>query len=420
MQERYTLATAIVLLLAALSGCEETTAGSDDAGVDGQVLADAAMDAAPPVDASATDAGQKPEGVQFDYCDQPFFKLHIGGEDEGVWGFSLSGSRLSYNLSPSGGQLIFDLYVFELDTCFEYQLTEGARGTSAWIHGNEVLWSEDRDARTDPNDYHCKDIYRYDLAAWREDQLTDHPYCEWNPRTNGRHIAFERSTETGGDAPRENLLWDREEGTVIRYAEPGAQAAHYDLSSRWLAWSGYTQLATSVGKDVFVRDLQTGLDAHLQTSTGYYCYGVQLDGDYLTFACSEYWLSHPFHLFLRHLPTGEELHLDGAEQDTGWITHGPIDSGIVAWSTTKRIENPDLIAKVSEVELYDIETGIYRRLTTAPSMMRIVDIQVPWVTFGRYLSPDVIEYYVGHLGRLGVLDADGRLIEGGGVLDPPQ
>jgi hypothetical protein len=420
MRTHRALCALSILLFGSLSACEETPAGGGDAGVDAQVGRDAAEDAAPPADAGPPDAGQKPDGVQHDYCGQPFFKLHIGGEDEDLWGYSLSGDRLAYNLSPSGGQLVFDLYLLELDTCVEYQLTDGARATTAFIHGDEILWSENRDSRPDPDDYYCKDIYRYDLTLWREEQLTNHPLCEWTPVTNGDHIAFSRSTDVGGDAPREYLLWNRSRGTDIRFADPGAQAGQFDLSARWLAWSGYTQLATSIGKDVFVKDLSTGVDTHIETSAGYYCYVVRLDGEYLTYTCSEYWLDFPYHLFLRHLPTGEELELDGAEADVDGITHGAIHDGIVAWSTTKHMASPDITNPVYDVELYDIETGIYRRLTTAQSKLRISEIQLPWATFTRHIGPDEFEYYVGHLGRLGVLDADGRLIEGGPVLDPPQ
>jgi hypothetical protein len=369
-------------------------------------------------DTGLPDAGPRPDAIVHDYCGEAFFKLHIGGESEEIYGYSLSGSRLAYNRVPRF-TIAFDLYVLELDTCTEYRLTRGARATSAFILGSGILWSENRESSPAP-DYHCMDIYRYDLELWREEQLTDHPLCEWNPETNGRFIAYERSTAEGGDSPRENLLWDMVAGTELQYAEPGAQAGYYELSERWLAWSGYTQLATSIGKDVFVRDLETGEETHIENSAQYYCYDVRLDGDYLTYACSEYWVEAPYYLFLRHLPTGEELHLDGAETDTGGISHGAIHSGIVAWNTTKHIANPDLISDISDIELYDIETGIFRRLTTVESGLRAALLQPPWLACQRRLPGQIYEYYVAHLGRLGVLDDNGRLIPGDGVLGPPE
>lgn len=45
-----------------------------------------------------------------------------------------------------------------------------------------------------------------------------------------------------------------------------------------------------------------------------------------------------------------------------------------------------------------------------------------WAAFAFNLGVNTyfLDRYVGNLERLGVLDANGRLIEGGPVLDPPQ
>jgi hypothetical protein len=262
------------------------------------------------------------------------------------------------------------------------------------------------------------DLYRYDLGTWSMEQLTDHPYCEWHPETNGRHIAYERSVAEGGDAPAENLLWDLQTDSVIQFAEPGSNAGYFDINDRYLAWSRYPSSGSSLGKDVFYRHLETGDTTQIPNSALYYCYDVRLGGEYLTYAGSEYWGQLPFHLFLHHLPTGEELHLDGGPTING-ITHGAIDAGIVAWNTTQHAIDFDPFDPTTDVELYDIEIDGYRRLTTARSALRVWDLQVPWITFIVSLGEYVYEYYVAHLERLGVVDANGRLLPGDAVLEPP-
>jgi hypothetical protein len=91
----------------------------------------------------------------------------------------------------------------------------------------------------------------------------------------------------------------------------------------------------------------------------------------------------------------------------------------VAWNTTKNAIDFDPFDPTTDVELYDLETDVYRRLTTARSALRVWDLQGPWITFIVSLGEYVYEYYVAHLERLGVVDASGRLLPGDAVLEPP-
>jgi hypothetical protein len=52
----------------------------------------------------------------------------------------------------------------------------------------------------------------------------------------------------------------------------------------------------------------------------------------------------------------------------------------------------------------------------------VYELHVPWAAFTYSLGTNTYfwDRYMGNLERLGVLDADGRLIEGDPVLDPPQ
>lgn len=386
-----------------------------DAGKDGAPTADAVVRP----DAGPQDASPRPEGVPYDYCGDPFFKLHIGGQAEEVWGPSLSGNRLAYARGPHTS-LQWDAYVLDLDECKEYRLTQGRRVSSIFIHHDKLLWADNFD-HSDAPIYHCMDLYGYDLSVWAGEQLTDHPLCEWHPKTNGRYVAYERNTTEDGGSSRENLLWDLQTDTATRFAEPGAQAGYYDIDDLWLAWSGYTLMATSLGKDVFYLDLATGEETHVENSAQYYCYDVRLWGDYLTYVCSEYWMEGAYHLFLRHLPTGQELHLDGGQGRVGLIGRGVMSADIVAWITSKHAPDPGAFAALTDVELYDLQSGEFRRLTTTQSRIFVEDISIPWVVLSLQTTPGeyFYDFYVANLEQLGVLDAAGHLVPGEPVLAPP-
>lgn len=404
-------------LVSGLTACQDTSGAND---LDAAGLPDAALleDVSTIPDGGLSDGGVSPEGVTYDFCDQVLFKLPIGGPEEDMFGITLWDGRLAYTRGPATS-MRYELYLFDIADCTEYKLTTGAIAVEAFIHRSEIIYTDHADSRTEP-DYHCADLHRYDLENWTDERLTDHPFCEWNPMTNGRHVGYLRSTEPGGGAPQENLLWDRQLGTEIQLAEPAMQAGYHDISERYVAWSAYTPLADSVGKDVFFYDLVTQQETHIEFTMPYFCYEVQLWGEYLTYTCSEYWIEPPYHLKLYHLPTGEELHLVGDGATEAGIGDGVIHEKLVMWNTTRHMSEIGIFEPNSDIELYDIDSGVLRRITTLESRLRIGALHFPYALVGRSLGSNAQEHYVLDLVQLGVVDAEGRVIPGDSVLDPPQ
>lgn len=406
-----------------LPACEETAPGADagaDAGVDAS-RADVALipDAMTP-DAEIVHPGPISE-IQYAFCDEPFFQLPIGGPDEYTFGHSLWNTRLSYSRGPRGSEFVVDVYLLDLQTCVEYRLTEGIASTSTWLRDSEVLYQDGKEV-LEPS-FYCSDLYRYDLETWLPERLTSLPQCEENARSNERFIAYERNTRLEGyDSPRENLVWDLETGTTTQYAPPEALAGNYDISDRYLVWSGYTQLTGSLGKDVYYMDLDTGETVHIPRSADYYCYKVRVWGEYMTYHCSEYWTSHPYHLFLRHIPTGQELQLDDPASDDHGIMVGVLYKNLVSWNTSRFMGEVGTFEDRTDIEMYDIDTGVRRRLTSGPSMLAIGYVYLPYALFGMPAPPygnNVMYYYIANLESLGVVDATGNLIPGDPVIDPP-
>jgi len=411
----------IALLLAVLFvGCEETSPGGDD--LDGEVSVPgdgAAPDPDALADAGLPDAAVPPVGVPHDFCGEDLFVLPIGGPTEDVHGITIWDGKVAYSRGPKGAMMIWDVYYLDLGTCLEYKLTTNAKAAFPYIKGSEIIWYDHRVFVPAP-DFHCLDLYGYDLETWTETQLTDHPMGEWEVETNGRYVVYTRSIAEAGDSPREIILWDRQDDTKLQLEPAGSGVGYLDITDRYVAWSNYTQLAGSLGKDVFYYDLVTGVEEHVERSADYYCYDVRLWGDYLTYVCSEYWQMSPDHLFLHHIPTAEELHLDGADQHTAGITHGAIHDNVVIWGTSKHMDQVGAFETSFDIEAYDIRSGLYRRITTAPSRWRVQDVYLPYMTLIRSDYNGSYNYAVADLRGLGVIDADGNLAPGEGVLVPPE
>jgi hypothetical protein len=75
----------------------------------------------------------------------------------------------------------------------------------------------------------------------------------------------------------------------------------------------------------------------------------------------------------------------------------------------------------ADLEVYDIDTGAYRRITTSPGGLRAVRFFSPWLLASDKLGPNAVgdDWHMLNLERLGVVDETGHVIEGPPVLDPP-
>jgi hypothetical protein len=78
-----------------LAGCVENAPG--DWPGDGEIPdAGPILDVAPSDADGAVEPDARPEGVQYDFCAQGFFKLPINTPDEQAYGVSIWGTRVAY------------------------------------------------------------------------------------------------------------------------------------------------------------------------------------------------------------------------------------------------------------------------------------------------------------------------------------
>lgn len=107
--------------------------------------------------------------------------------------------------------------------------------------------------------------------------------------------------------------------------------------------------------------------------------------------------------------------------DEAGITKGAIHENLVAWQTTRYMSDVQHMGEVdSDTVFYDISSGVKRRVTTRESRLRVHHVYHPYLLFGRSFGSGRSEYYVANMVQLGVVDATGHVIEGDGVLEPPE
>jgi hypothetical protein len=220
-------------------------------------------------------------------------------------------------------------------------------------------------------------------------------------------------------SPAKLMLWDMQTDQKRELAPAGSKPGYFDISDRYVTWSAYTTDPQSTGKDVFFYDLETHSATHIDYTYERYQYDVSISGPWMTWYSSDVWVTPPYHLYLYNVETDERIAL--AENDrTG--CYGTVHQNLVAWTTGKYREDQDPGIRPADIEVYDIDTGISRRVTTRPSMLRQVQVFFPYLIIVDVLGQErnMDDYYVAHLVRLGITDAQGHVIAGEGVLEPPR
>jgi hypothetical protein len=207
-------------------------------------------------------------------------------------------------------------------------------------------------------------------------------------------------------------------GDTTELAPYHSQVGYLDLSERYAVWNQYTGDPQSTGRDVYYHDLETGTTHHVDLSYAGYQYDLTAWGRYIVWVGSDTYTFPPWHLMAYDIETGDSTLLLGDERGPpiAWM-HG----SLVAYTTTRYRTDTDITNRPADVELYDLSTGVTRRLTTWPSNLRANRIFHPWLLIIDVLgvSQGMNDWYLAHLGRLGVTDAEGHLVPGEPVLEPP-
>jgi hypothetical protein len=239
--------------------------------------------------------------------------------------------------------------------------------------------------------------------------------CDWEPRTDGRYLLYKKNSSESPNASIRLLLWDMQQGTEEVLAEAGSQPGYYDIGDQVVVWSAYTQDPSSVGKDVFYYDLATQTPVHIDSTYERYQYNVFTSGEYLTWGGSDVWLLSPYHLILYHVPTGEERVL--VENDES-VAQGCIHGNLVAYLTSKYMLAP-VGPMPADIEIYDIETEVTRRVTAWEGNLAVAQVFFPYMLLAYWVDAHQFEYYIANLEQLGIVDETGHVIEGAGVVEPP-
>jgi hypothetical protein len=397
-----------------IGACEKNPAAGVDSGVDGALDADAAP-VVPDADARVGD-GAPPEAIPFGGCDQAFIKLPIDGSLVEFAGADVWGDRVVVSLYKGLGR---NIHLFDLAGCNEYRLTDRAMAFGPTLHESSVFWIDETKPEDLPPTYRTT-TYRYDLDDWMVEPLFALEFGTSQIQSNGAVAAFSQSGDESISSYSLNL-YDLETGIVEQIVPPIGPAPAYKVDSfsindHWLVFTAFSNAPGAEGRDVFVHDLNTSVTTHVESTLAERQNLVKVWGEYAVWSNSIYASAPPHTLVLYHLLTGNEQVI---VEDDGSATMGLIHRNLVAYTTDRYQTGYHMYP--ADIEVYDIETGAYRRITTFPSDLRAIRLYYPWLLAIDYLeiTSSHQDFYVINLERLGITDVTGHVLEGDPVLEPP-
>ena len=347
-------------------------------------------------------------------CDQAVMRVPIDGHTQKTYGAALGDGFAVYARSTPGlPPASRPLRLFDTNTCQARILASGAYASNPFVHGHEIIWDDLRNL-SQPAPFHCSDLYRQSIDHPGAMRLTRDPRCELGPRTNGRFDLFRRHIRPEIRAPSALVLRERATNREIELAPAAARVEAYDISDRYVVWAAHTGAA---GRDLLYRDLHTGQSGRIEGKAS--AHRVQAAGSYITWTESDRPPGPPYRLWVRHMPSGRQHLL--AHHDAS-VSRGVIDGDLVAWNTAPYSGQPARRRPPSHIRLHDLRTGVTRDLTRTPDTLRIVRMRFPWLLLVRQVNPAsrlMNDYFIVHLGRLGIFSATGHLLAGHGVMVPP-
>lgn len=410
------LAVAVMVVaigLVAANGCEEDPPVAPDAAPeDGGVAdADTGLDASPDADARFVDPG-----TQYDFCDDPIFKLPIDGYSEYSYYPTMKGTSVTYAKWPDAEQRYRNVYLFDLAQCIGYQLTASARASDTDMSNDLVIWT---DSRPDPDDpEHCEDLYAFDLVTWSEIRLTETSKCLSLLRVKSDFVAFLRKSSFSMSSYSELVLLNLVSNMTWQLATASARPSYFDVGDQLVVYSAYSYQAGSVGRDIGVWDIAAEHGSWISETAGQYTYAAYTSGKTVTYSASVEYDVAPFTLYVYDTESGDS---SAVMENEPAPPFGLIDRHLVVANTKQY--NGGYSGMPQDIQIYDYASGVERRLTQQSGELWVAAFDFPYLILGNMLFPGNYsqhDYYVANLVKLGVTDAHGNLLPGEPVIDQPE
>jgi len=356
-----------------------------------------------------------PPGRDYDFCDQVFFKLPLDMWDQGSTGsVRLHGGRLVYyawdaslSAAPS------NIYYFDLEACRQYEVAwqYPQDASIALVWGNKLAAKWSLPCADSPNYF-----FLVDLDTWDLEQITTDATDVGSGAAayNGRYLAADKAWELpDGGYRRLTRVVDLETAQEQVVAEQRRYPDYMWATDDYFAWiefgdRGYGRWAVWYDPDAGEKHV---IEETVEEYQEYvYAWGNKIVGHW-----GEIYQIGPYHVWVYDVATGDFQEV-AIEQG---IPFPEIWRNVLVMRTTKYAADPHTGYPV-DIVLKDLETGVERRITREAGYVFLPGgFDPPWLVIGVYGGWPHHTYWMLNVYEAGLIDADGHVIPGDPVIDPP-
>jgi hypothetical protein len=386
-------------VIGTLGACVEDDPGSNSR-PDVVEPPDAGLDARP--EAGPSDAGPDATPDAWVWvtapCDATFIELPPSGETRNQFVNNWDRYVVYDDGRFTGGNTNQDIYLYDLQTCTEYPLAiaPGIQvGPAIWK--SEVAWADYQDGTTFDDDL----IMGFDIDSATADVLTP-PGLFWGVAFNERYLVALSNEGEVDPSYAHAVLIDRWTADETLLGESWQGAEHFSMSETHLAW---IMSCTGCGgvSDVFYLDLSTKDIVHIEDTIA----GNQLRpstwGDYILWQDDRE--GGTWKIFAHRISTGETWKL----VDDPMTGSGPYLRGNLAtWYSCYYASDCTYVG--GDIILFDIDTAVFRRVTTESAYYRARYAHGDWLVYLLSMGGDYYKMYGVHMQAAGLVDQDGHVI----------
>lgn len=382
--------------LASFAGCGDEGAGEDASlpdGGDAHVSQDAA---------DASDTGVPDSAVldgTVDAAPNPnVIELPPSGQTQ-VDGFTNGGFIATY--ADARGTLGADIYYYDVLARQEVQVTNREATQDAPDTDGQVIMFGDFQFGDVPNGHYQAELYSYDILSAVEARLTNEVSMKVQPVFNSGYILYRSSVGCGEYYITNLMLWDRSTGEATVVSDCGQSPETQSIGDFYAAWSARPYPGHN--KDIYVRDLAAGYTFRIDSTDAGSQYFPTTDSDHVVWQDDR---DGQREIYMYTISTGVEECLTPDPWQQGWPF---LRDGIVAWCDFRYSQQVGY-NDPCDVYVYEIATGVGRRVTTESRKWRPRYVDSGWMLYAKRVTGMQYKLFMHDLVSDGILSPDGHVI----------
>ncbi|MDY0002705.1 MAG: hypothetical protein RBU30_15520 [Polyangia bacterium] len=318
-----------------------------------------------------------------------------------ITAFTNGGFIATYSEQRGSPLMATEVYYYDTLTRQEIQVTNREMSQSgAYTNGLEVLFHDYQfmDALAGN---HQVELFSYTIQTGEETRLTYEVSKKLVPMFNDQFILYKSNAGCPAIDDYNLSLMDRTTGEATVVSGCDQDPETHSIGEHYAAWTARPYPGHN--KDIFVRDLAAGHNFRIDSTDEGDQYIPTTDEDHVVWQDQR---SGWREVYMYTFSTGVEECLTPDQWEQGWPF---LRDGLVAWCDYRFSQQGGQYGDC-DVYVYEIATGVGRRVTTQSRPWRPRYVDSGWLLYAQKILGGTYKLYMHDLVSDGILSPDGHVI----------